>query len=87
MIPTVEPNAEQPRDRRYRLIEQIVAGTRSGDCVQMHGAIVATLELYSVPDATHLIFRPALASLASAPPRAEHARAAVCAHVSVYADQ
>jgi hypothetical protein len=83
-MPVIDPNAEQPRGRSSRLIDQIIAGTQTDDHFQIHGAIVATLELYSIPDAAHLIFRPALAHLADTPPRAEHVRAAVCAHVAAY---
>jgi hypothetical protein len=80
----MDPNAEPARGRSSRLINQIIAGTHTGDHFQIHGAIVATLELYSIPDATHLIFRPALAHLADTSPRAQHTRDAVCAHIATY---
>jgi hypothetical protein len=47
-------------------------------------AIVATLELYSIPDATNLIFRPASPTSPDTSPRAQHTRAAVCAHIATY---
>jgi hypothetical protein len=82
----MDPKAEPPRGRSARLINQIIAGTHTGDHFQIHGAIVATLELYSIPDATHLVFRPALAQLAHTPPRAVYAGAAVNAHIATYPD-
>jgi hypothetical protein len=75
---------EPRRGRTARLVNQILVGTQTGDRVQLHGAIVATLELYSIPDATHLVLCPALVRLTDTPPGAEDTRAAVCAHVAAY---
>jgi len=84
MTPNKSHNTKPRRGRTARLLNQILVGTHTGDHVQLHGAIVATLELYTIPDATNLIFCPALARLAHTPPSADRARAAVRAHLAAY---
>lgn len=61
----MDPHALRQR-RAGRLIEGIVAGAVDDELVQLHGSIVATLELFPVPDAVELVFDPSLALLTGA---------------------
>jgi hypothetical protein len=61
----VDPHALKQR-RAGRLIEGIVAGAVDEEPVQLHGSIVAALELFPVPDAVELVFDPSLAMLTGA---------------------
>ena len=58
----MDPHALRAR-RAGRLIEGIVAGAVDSELVQLHGSIVAALELFPVPDAVELVFDPALRML------------------------
>lgn len=55
----VSPSGE----RASRLVECLVSGALDDDLVQLHGAIVAALELYGVADAVECVLDPALARL------------------------
>ena len=54
----MDPDALRAR-RAGRLIEGIVAGAVESELVQLHGSIVAALELFPVPDAVEQGFDPA----------------------------
>jgi hypothetical protein len=72
-----------PTDARAsRLVECLVSGAVDEDLVQLHGAIVAALELYGVADAVESVLDPALARLNGA----AHARASLAMgeQLSVY---
>ncbi len=58
-----------PDFRRPALVDRIVRGAAERDLVRLHGAIVATLELYGRDDALRGVFVPALRRL-----RREHGR-------------
>jgi hypothetical protein len=58
----MDPHALRSR-RAGRLIEGIVNGAVEDELVQLHGSIVAGLELFPVPDAVELVFDPALRML------------------------
>jgi hypothetical protein len=79
-VPTTDPLP----GRSARLVNQIILGTETADVFQMHAAIVAALELYSIPDAIQRIFRPAIDHLTDTPSRAQRARSAVAAHIATY---
>ena len=58
----MDPHALRSR-RAGRLIDGIVTGAVEDELVQLHGSIVASLELFPVPDAVELVFDPALRML------------------------
>jgi len=66
------------------LARLISRGAVEHDLVRMHGAIVASLEVFPVEDATRLVFAEALDRLASRPALHALARAAISAHVEAY---
>ena len=66
------------------LAQRIAEGAVEDDLVQMHGAIVATLELYSIDDARCLVFADAVGRLARRPALCAVARTAICEHVATY---
>src|ERR671936_639839 len=57
--------------QREDLQQRIVTGVIDSDPVQMHGAVVAALELYPIPQARRYVFTPALRQLDGRP---EHGR-------------
>jgi len=58
----MDPHALRAR-RAGRLTAGIVSGAVESELVQLHGSIVAALELFPVPDAVELVFDPALQML------------------------
>lgn len=62
------------------LIRNVVAGATAGDAVQLHGAVVATLERYPPRLAAMVVFEPALAQLETA--AARRAEAAIEQHAN-----
>jgi hypothetical protein len=76
-------DAQALRERRAsRLIEGVVAGAVDDELVQLHGSIVATLELFPVPDAVELVFDPSLGMLTGAARR--RASVAMGEHLPLY---
>jgi hypothetical protein len=67
------------------LVERIVAGATGGDEVMMHGAIVATLEVFPPGKARQLVFSAALARLRGVPQVADHVQRVIAAQVGTYA--
>jgi hypothetical protein len=67
------------------LVERIVAGATDGDGVMMHGAIVATLEVFPAVEARSLVFSAALARLRGVPQVADHVQQAIATQLDVYA--
>jgi len=51
------------RRAAHTLIEQVVTGAVEADAVRLHGAIVATFELFPPQVAAETVFTPALATL------------------------
>jgi hypothetical protein len=74
------------RNERSDLALRIVHGALEDDLVQMHGAIVATLELYPIHEAECLVFADAVGRLARRPVLRTLAQTAIRNHVAVYAD-
>ena len=69
----------------HRLIEQVVRGAVDADTVRLHGAIVATFELFPPHVATEAVFTPALATLDGASDAHRMAAAAIERHRRIYA--
>ena len=74
----LDPSFHQPA-----LAERIARGAAERDPVRMHGAIVAALELYSVPEALRGVFAPALRAARMRHGREcrDRAAAAIRAHI------
>lgn len=70
-----------------RLIDQLVKGALEADSVRLHGAIVATFELFPGPAAGDLVFEPALAALGGRVDARDRAAAAIRRHRRLYADR
>ena len=68
-----------------RLIDQLVKGALEADSVRLHGAIVATFELFPGAAAADLVFEPALAALGGRVDARERAAAAIGRHRRIYA--
>ena len=66
------------------LVERIVAGATAGDPVMMHGAIVATLEVFPIGEARSLVFAAALARLRGVPSVADHVHQAITTQLDAY---
>lgn len=77
----MDPHALRSR-RAGRLIEGIVAGAVEDELVQLHGSIVASLELFPVPDAVELVFDPALRMLTGS--ARQRASVAMGEHLPLY---
>jgi len=72
-------------DRRSRgLARQIARGAIDGDPVRLHGAIVATLELYTIADAASYVFDTAIEGLLDRPVPRRVAEAAIRSHTTAY---
>jgi hypothetical protein len=72
-------------DRRSRgLARQIARGAIEGDSVRLHGAIVATLELYTIADAASYVFDTAIEGLLDRPAPRRVAEAAIRSHTTAY---
>jgi hypothetical protein len=72
-------------DRRSRgLARQIARGAIDGDAVRLHGAIVATLELYTIADAASYVFDTAIEGLLDRPMPRRVAEAAIRSHTTAY---
>ncbi len=72
-------------DRRSRgLARQIARGAIDGDPVRLHGAIVATLELYTIADASSYVFDTAIEGLLDRPVSRRVAEAAIRSHTTAY---
>ncbi|HYX85504.1 MAG TPA: hypothetical protein VE777_11090 [Gaiellales bacterium] len=71
--------------QREDLQQRIVTGVIDSDPVQMHGAIVAALELYPIPQARRYVFTPALRQLDGRPEHARLVRAVIAAQLAAYA--
>ncbi len=72
-------------DRRSRgLARQIARGAIDGDPVRLHGAIVATLELYTIADAASYVFDTAIQGLLDRPMPRRVAEAAIRSHTTAY---
>jgi hypothetical protein len=72
-------------DRRSRgLARQIARGAIEGDPVRLHGAIVATLELYTIADAASYVFDTAIEGLLDRPASRREAEAAIRSHTTAY---
>jgi hypothetical protein len=72
-------------DRRSRgLARQIARGAIDGDPVRLHGAIVATLELYTIADAASYVFDTAIEGLLDRPGSRRVAEAAIRSHTTAY---
>jgi hypothetical protein len=72
-------------DRRSRgLARQIARGAIEGDAVRLHGAIVATLELYTIADAASYVFDTAIEGLLDRPASRRVAEAAIRTHTTAY---
>jgi hypothetical protein len=67
-----------------RLIDQLVKGAREADTVRLHGAIVATFELFPAHIASEIVFMPALALLDGAEGAHSTAVAAIDRHRPLY---
>jgi hypothetical protein len=68
-----------------RLIDQLVKGALEADSVRLHGAIVATFELFPGTTAADLVFEPALAALGGRVDARKRASAAIRRHRRIYA--
>jgi hypothetical protein len=73
------------RPSGHRLIEQVVRGALEADAVRLHGAIVATFELFPPHVASEIVFTPALATLDGASDAHRMAAAAIERHRPLYA--
>src|SRR6476619_5380676 len=72
-------------DRRSRgLARSIARGAIEGDPVRLHGAIVATLELYTIADASSYVFDTAIEGLLDRPLSRRAAEAAIRSHTTAY---
>jgi hypothetical protein len=67
-----------------RLIDQLVKGALEADTVRLHGAVVATFELFPAHVATEAVFTPALALLDGAGGAHSAAVAAIDRHRPLY---
>ena len=72
------------RRAAHRLIEQVVRGAVDADMVRLHGAIVATFELFPPHVAAETVFTPALATLDGASDAHRMAVAAIDRHRRLY---
>jgi hypothetical protein len=66
------------------LRDRIVRGARERDLVQLHGAIVGTLELFPVEEAEGAVFAAAIGRLGSDEVAHELALAAMLGHLALY---
>jgi hypothetical protein len=73
------------RRAAHGLIEQVVRGAVEADAVRLHGAIVATFELFPPHVAADTVFTPALATLDGASDAHRMAAAAIDRHRPLYA--
>lgn len=67
-----------------QLTDQLVKGALEADAVRLHGAIVATFELFAPAVAQDLVFRPAMAALAGRVDARGRALAAIEGHGPLY---
>ncbi len=66
------------------LVGRIVAGATDGDEVMMHGAVVATLEVFPGSEARSLVFSAALARLRDVPQVADHVQRVIATQVGTH---
>ena len=66
------------------LRDRIVRGAEMGDLVQLHGAIVATLELYPPEEAEGAVFAAAIGRLGTNEGAHELAVSAMVGHLALY---
>lgn len=74
-----------PNDRPLHLAGQIIHGAEIGDAVELHGAIVTTLEVHGVADAVEFVFAPSIRVLTGQPRR--RASVAMGGHLAAYLAQ